>query len=61
MVWVGRDLTDHPFPPPATGRDPFHQPRVLRAPSSLALDTATEGAATASLGSLGHGLTTLSE
>jgi len=37
----------------------FHQPRVLRAPSSLALNTAREGAATASLGNLGQGLTTL--
>jgi len=40
-------------------RDPFHQPRVLRAPSNLALGTAREGAATASLGNLGQGLTTL--
>ena len=39
--------------------DIFHQTRVLRAPSSLALSTAREGAATASLGSLGQGLTTL--
>jgi len=37
----------------------FHQTRVLRAPSSLALSTAREGAATASLGNLGQGLTTL--
>ena len=41
------------------GRDPFHQPRVLRAPSSLALNPAREVAATASLGSLGQGLITL--
>ena len=41
------------------GRDPSHQPRVLRAPSNLALSPAREGAATASLGSLGQGLTTL--
>jgi len=41
------------------GRDPFHQPRVLHAPSNLALNPATEGAATAPLGSLGQGLTTL--
>jgi len=40
-------------------RDPFHQSRVLRAPSSLALNTAREGAATASLGNLCQGLTTL--
>jgi len=41
------------------GRDPFHQPRVLKALSNLALNTAREGAATASLGSLGQGLTML--
>jgi len=41
-------------------RDPFPQPRVLRAPSNLALNPAREGAATASLGNLGQGLTTLS-
>jgi len=32
---------------------------MLRAPSNLALSTAREGAATASLGNLGQGLTTL--
>jgi len=31
-------------------RDIFHQPRVLQAPSNLALNTAREGAATAPLG-----------
>jgi len=41
------------------GRDPFHQPRMLPAPSNLALNPAREGAATASLGSLDQGLTTL--
>jgi len=40
------------------GRNPFHQPRVLKAPSSLALSTAREGAVTVPLGSLGQGLTT---
>jgi len=34
------------FNPPAMGRDPFHQPRVLAAPSNLALNPAREGAAT---------------
>jgi len=43
------------------GRDPFHQPRVLQAPSNLALSPAREGAATASLGSLGQVLTTITE
>jgi len=60
MVWVGRDLKDHLVPtPPAMGRDIFHQPRLLRAPSNMALNTAREGAATASLGNLGQCLTTL--
>jgi len=40
-------------------RDIFHQPRLLRAPSNLALSTAREGAATASLGNLGRCFTTL--
>jgi len=35
-------------------RDICHQARVLRAPSNLALSTAREGAATASLGNLFH-------
>jgi len=39
-------------------RDIFHQSRVLRAPSNLALNTARKGTATASLGNLGQGLTT---
>jgi len=47
------------FHPSTVGGDPFHQPRLLRAPSSLALNPAREGAATASLGSLGQGLTAL--
>jgi len=41
------------------GRAPLHQPRVLRALSNLALNTAREGAATASLGNVGQGLTAL--
>jgi len=41
------------------GRDPFHQTRLLRVPSNLALNTAREGASTASLGNLGQCLTTL--
>ena len=40
-------------------RDIFHQTRVLRAPFSLALNPAREGAATAPLGNLGQGLITL--
>jgi len=40
-------------------RDTFHQTRLLRAPSNLALNTAREGAATASLGNLCQCLNTL--
>ena len=40
-------------------REPFHQTRLLNAPSNLALNTAREGAATASLGNLGQCFTTL--
>ena len=50
----------HLVPPPAMGRDTFHCPRLLQAPSSLALDTARDpGAATAALGTLCQGLPTL--
>jgi len=38
--------------PPAMSRDTFHYTRLLRAPSSLALNIAGEGTATASLGNL---------
>jgi len=41
------------------GRDTFHQTRLLRAPSSLTLNAAREGAATASLDNLFQGLTAL--
>ena len=40
-------------------RDTFYQTRLLKAPSSLAWNTAREGAATASRGNLCQGLTTL--
>jgi len=56
MHWVGMDLKDHP---PSNPHATFHQTRLLKAPSNLALNTAREGAATASLGNPGQGLTTL--
>jgi len=40
------------------GRDTFHQARLLKAPSNLALNTAREGASTVSLGNLLQWLTT---
>jgi len=59
MIWVERDLKGLLVPNPAMGRDTFHQTRLLRAPSYLALNTAREGASTASLGNLCQCLTTL--
>ena len=35
MVWVGRDLQDHPIPKPCHGRYTFHQTMLLKAPPSL--------------------------
>jgi len=40
-------------------RDTFHQTRLLKAPSNLALNTARKRAATASLGNMCQGLNTL--
>jgi len=39
--------------------DTFHHTKFLKAPSNLALHTSRDGAATASLGNLCQGLTTL--
>ena len=61
MEWFGLEGTlqtscsNHP----AVGRNPFHQSVVSKALSTLALNTAREGAATDSLSNLGQGLTTL--
>jgi len=41
------------------GRDTFHQIRLLKAPSNLALNTAREGVFTVSLGNVFEGLTAL--
>ena len=41
------------------GRDTFHYPRLLQAPSNLTWDTIRDGAATASLGTLCQVLSTL--
>jgi len=43
------------------GRDTFHQTRLFKAPSSLALNTSTEGAATAPLGNLQMHKTVIAE
>ena len=45
--------------PAAMGRDTFYSTRLLKAPSNLALNTSSEGAATASLGNLLQCITTL--
>lgn len=43
MAWVGMGPRDHPLPPPAMGRDVFHYPRLLQAPSILAPDPSGMG------------------
>jgi len=61
MEWVGWEGTfrGHPVQPPAMSRDIFHQPRLLRAPSNLALSVSRVGASTTSLGNLCQCFTTL--
>jgi len=49
MLWVGRTFRGHPAQPPAASRAIFNQTRLLRAPSSLALDVSRHGALTTSL------------
>ena len=50
---------DHLILTSAMDRDILNKIRLLKAPSSLTLNTAREGADTASLDNLGQGLTTL--
>lgn len=59
---VGRDvmLRITQFQPPAVGWDTSHQSGLLKAPSSLDLNTSWDGAST-SLGNLCQWLTTLSK
>ncbi|NXN49426.1 SLF1 protein, partial [Rynchops niger] len=49
----------HPVQPPAMSMDIFKENRLLQALSSRALNPSRDGAATASLGNLGQGLTPL--
>jgi len=51
MEWFGLEgtLQIPQFHPPALGRDPFHQPRLLQAPSNLALNVPRDGASPTSL------------
>jgi len=58
MVWVGRDLEDHPVPAPCC-QLPTHQLRLPCTPSKLVLSTSTDGAPTASLGRLFQSFITL--
>ena len=51
MVWVQKDLKEHPVPNPAVGRAALHQLRLPMAPSNLASSASRNGAPTASLGS----------
>ena len=59
MVWTGKDLKIIQFQPSAMGRDVSHQTMPPKALSSLALNTARNGAFTTSLGNLCQGLTIL--
>lgn len=59
MVGVGRDIKAHPVPPLAMGRDTFHNPSLLQAPSNMALDTSRDVATTDSLGNHCQGLASL--
>ncbi|KAK4818643.1 hypothetical protein QYF61_016614 [Mycteria americana] len=61
IAWFGLEgtFTGHLVQPPAMGRDIFHQIRLLRAPSNLALNVSRDGASTTSLGDLLQGFTTL--
>ncbi|KAJ7401499.1 hypothetical protein BTVI_95604 [Pitangus sulphuratus] len=56
---LGGNLKVHLVPPPIVDTDTFHYPRLFQALSNLALDTSRDGAATAALGNLCQGLTTL--
>jgi len=46
MEWLGLEGTLQiiQFQTPPVGKDTFHQTRLLKAPSNLALDTGREGA-----------------
>ena len=60
MVWGGSGPLKSPGSnPSAVGRDTSHQTRLLKAPSSLALNASRKGAFTTSLGNLFQCLTTL--
>jgi len=60
MAWAGMDLKDNLVPTPLPWAEtPYTRTRLLKATSNLALNTAREGAPTASLGNLCQCLTTL--
>ena len=61
IEWFGLEgtLKITQLQPPAVGRDISQKPRLPKAPASLALSTARDGASTASLSSLFQCLTTL--
>jgi len=58
LGWKGPLEVTEPNPP-AVSRDSFTQPRLLRAPSNLALNVPRAGASTTSLGNLCQCFTTL--
>jgi len=57
MVWVGKDLKDHLVPSPCHGQGPLPPDQVAQSPVQPGLEHCQGGAATASLGNLGQGLT----
>ena len=59
MVWVGRDLKDHPVPPPALGRDPLPPAQGAPSPVQPGLEPCQGGGSHSFSGQSGQGLTTL--
>ena len=59
ILWVEGNFRGQLAQPPAVSGDIFNQTRLLRAPSSLALNVSRDGASTTSLGNLSQCFTTL--
>jgi len=59
MVWIGRDLVGHLVPTPLPWQGHLPPDQGAESPVQPGLDYCQGGAATASLGNLGQGLTTL--
>jgi len=60
MVWIGRDVQEaSSSKTPAMGRDIFHEFRLLKSLSNLALNTSVDEVSTTSLDNLVQCFTTL--